>query len=353
MNQDARPRLEHRVVEAAAAALARQKVVSPVDVLVGIGWLPTGLVEDWRRGNADCLEQVAAVAPPRLAAALEVFRQWARTEGLQPNEVDYVVAARDRRPLRFTADGDPALERTYRTHWMSPQLSETAQGRLAQRQSKPPDLVVISPQRKWTCSECGDTGEYLIMNNDNPLCLTCADMDHLLFLPAGDTAMTRRAKKASTLSAVVVRFSRARRRYERQGILVEPAALEAAEVQCLGDEDARWRRRERELDRRQQQDVVLLAKMRDEISRLYPACPPDRAEAIAAHTSVRGSGRVGRSAAGQALAEEAITRAVIAAIRHEDTDYDRLLMSGVGREDARQRVRERIERVVNDWRGRH
>jgi hypothetical protein len=34
---------------------------------------------------------------------------------------------------------------------------------------------------------------------------------------------------------VVVRFSRARKRYERQGILVEEAALEQAEAQCLDD----------------------------------------------------------------------------------------------------------------------
>jgi hypothetical protein len=48
-----------------------------------------------------------------------------------------------------------------------------------------------------------------------------------VFLPAGDAALSRRARKASTLSAVVVRFSRPRKRYERQGILVEPKARES------------------------------------------------------------------------------------------------------------------------------
>ena len=41
-----------------------------------------------------------------------------------------------------------------------------------------------------------------------------------------DAALTLRAKKNSRLSAVVVRFSRARKRYERQGILVAEDALE-------------------------------------------------------------------------------------------------------------------------------
>ena len=59
-----------------------------------------------------------------------------------------------------------------------------------------------------------------------------------------------------------------------------------------------------------------------EIARLFPGCPADRAEAIARHTSLRGSGRVGRSAAGRSLDEKAVTLAVAASVRHEDTEYD-------------------------------
>ena len=44
-----------------------------------------------------------------------------------------------------------------------------------------------------------------------------------------------------------------------------------------------------------------------EITRLFPRCPASRAEAIARHTSLRGSGRVGRSAAGRALDEDALS----------------------------------------------
>ena len=84
------------------------------------------------------------------------------------------------------------------------------------------------------------------MDDPGPLCMACAEMDHLVFLPSGDAALTRRARRGSGLSAVVVRFSRARGRYERQGILVEEAALEQAEAECLADEPARARRRERE-----------------------------------------------------------------------------------------------------------
>jgi hypothetical protein len=218
------------------------------------------------------------------------------------------------------------------------------------RPEKPAGLVVIEPVRDWTCAECGGTGGLLRMDDAGPLCLACADLDHLVFLPAGDAALTRRATKASSLAAVVVRWSRARKRYERQGVLVEEQGLALAEQQCLSDEDARMRRRERDQERRASQDERFAARLADEIRRLFPGCPLDRATTIARHTGLRGSGRVGRSAAARALDADAITLAVIASIRHQDTGYDALLMSGIGRAEARSQVRNKIDRVLTAWR---
>jgi thymidylate synthase ThyX len=70
------------------------------------------------------------VSAGRLADALEVSHRWVAGRGLRPNEVEYLAAARDRRPLRFTAAGDPALELTYRTHWMPADLPERQRERL-------------------------------------------------------------------------------------------------------------------------------------------------------------------------------------------------------------------------------
>ncbi len=75
----------------------------------------------------------------------------------------------------------------------------------------------------------------------------------------------------------------------------------------------------------------------------------EAARAIAAHTAVRGSGRVGRRAAGRALEQDALT-AVIAAIRHNHTRCDELLMSGCSRSDARDAVRAAVDRVLDRWR---
>jgi hypothetical protein len=338
-------------VRAAEQALAQHQFVTSIDVLVGLGWLEPRRVDEWRQGRVDYLERVVVASLGRISTAMRVFRGWAADRGLKPSETGYVARSRGRQPLRFSKSGDPAIERAYRTHWVSPELSERKRARLVERQSRPPDLVVISPVKDFTCSVSGTvSGGMLLMEEPGPVCLACADMDHLVFLASGDAALTRRAKAGSRLSAVVVRFSRSRGRYERQGILVEEGALERAEAECLADEEARARRRERDAERRLEGDRELYERMAEQIGRLFPGCPSQRALAIARHAAARGSGRVGRSAAGRALEDAAIELAVIAAVRHEDTPYDELLMSGIDRELARAQVRSEVDRVLIGWR---
>jgi hypothetical protein len=343
--------LERRVVRAAEAALAQRKFVTAIDVLVGVGWLQPRRVDEWRQGRVPYLEAAVIASLGKVSTAMKLLRLWAEARGLRPSETAYVARARGHQQLRFSKSGDPGIERAYRTHWVSPELSERKRERLAERQSRPPDLVVVSPVKEWTCSLCGvaSVGR-LIMEGSGPVCLTCADMDELVFLASGDAALTRRANRNSRLSAVVVRFSRARGRYERQGILVEEVALERAEADCLADEQARTRRRERDAARRDEQDMELQARMAAELRKLFPGCPAERAEAIARHAAKRGSGRVGRSAAGRALEREALELAVVASVRHRDTGYDELLMSGIERPDARGRVRHAVDAVLDRWR---
>jgi len=220
---------------------------------------------------------------------------------------------------------------------------------VAKPHSRPSDLVVISPVKKWTCSSCGGTGDLLKMEDGGPLCVDCADLGHLVFLPSGDAALSRRAKRISGLSAVVVQWSRSRKRYERQGILAEAEAIERAEQECLSDAEARARRRERAEALRADEDMRFEAEFAVAIRKLFPRCPPSRADATARRAAMRGSGRIGRSAAGRALDPDAVRLAVAASVRHVDTNYDELLMSGVDRETARRQVRERVEDVLRAW----
>lgn len=222
-----------------------------------------------------------------------------------------------------------------------------------QSSSEIKDLVVFDILRESKCAECLHElrkGDFLFMEGRRPLCLKCADLDHLVYLPRGDTALTRRARKHSALSAVVVRFSRSRGRYERQGVLIEEVALDQAEEECRADSDERCVRREQNRLRTAEKDRDLAASMTAAIITLFPRCPPEEARAIARHTSIRGSGRVGRTSAGRALEEDALTAAVIAAARHKHTPYDRLLMRGYGRGEARSAIRDALDRVLDSWR---
>ncbi len=165
------------------------------------------------------------------------------------------------------------------------------------------DLRVFISTTDSTCDECGEElgrGAWITLQKEKgALCLACADLDHLVFLPPGDAAITRRARKYSTLAAVVLKWSRARKRYERQGLLVEAQATEKAEQECLADIEVRERRREREGAKR--------------------------------------------------FDEEAVRLAVVAHIRHTETEYDTLLASGYDRWDARAQVEERVDRVMSQW----
>jgi len=158
---------------------------------------------------------------------MKLFRAWAAKKKLSASETTYVARTPGRPTLRFSKSGHHTIETLYRTHWVSSALSEKKRERLAEKASRPPDLVVIQPLNTgWTCHRCGGGGgDLLIMEDGGPACLDCVGLGDLEFLAAGDALLTRRAKAKSRRSAIVVRFSRNRGRYERQGLLVEPLAL--------------------------------------------------------------------------------------------------------------------------------
>jgi hypothetical protein len=220
--------------------------------------------------------------------------------------------------------------------------------------AKTTDLKVFITSGEASCEECGeDLGRQawiFLVRDKGALCLTCADLDHLVYLPAGDAALTRRSRKHSTLVAVVLEWSRARKRYERQGLLIEEEALTQAEQECLADADARARQRERAAARRADLDKEYVARFAGRVQELYPGCPAGQEVVIAEHACLKYSGRVGRSAAAKELDPEAVRLAVTAHIRHAETDYDELLAEGWERWEARDQVSSAVEQILDQWR---
>jgi len=215
------------------------------------------------------------------------------------------------------------------------------------------DLKVFITTGKSTCDECGEElgrkAWIMLAGEQGALCLSCADLDHLVFLPSGDAALTRRSRKHSTLSAIVLRWNRALKRYERQGILVEEGAVQQAEEECLADAEVRARRREREAARREELDREYVRRFADRVREIYPNCPSGVENEIAEHACLKY--RVGRSAAAKVLDWEAIYLAVVAHIRHRETLYDQLLADGWKRHAARDQVRDQVSDVLWLWQG--
>lgn len=215
------------------------------------------------------------------------------------------------------------------------------------------DLKVFISSRDSSCDECEEDlgrGAWIMLVEDKgALCLACADLDHLVFLPSGDAALTRRARKNSALSAVVLKWSRVRKRYERQGLLVEEQALEEAEQKCLTDSEARARQRERNAEQGAELDRQYVKSFAVRVRELFPGCPAGTEKTIAEHACLKYSGRVGRSAAGKSLDEKAVRLAIIAHIRHVKTKYDALLAEGYDRREARMYVEEDVFRALSKW----
>ena len=159
------------------------------------------------------------------------------------------------------------------------------------QKSKANEIKVFISHRDSKCDECGEElgrqAWITLEENKGALCLACADLDELVFLPTGDAALTRRSKKYSTLSAVVLKFSKARRRYERQGLLVEEDALAQAEAHCLADSEVRQRRNERAREGRAELDEEFVREFAKCISAIFPKCPEGREQIIAEHACLK------------------------------------------------------------------
>jgi len=109
------------------------------------------------------------------------------------------------------------------------------------------------------------------------------------------------------------------------------------------DAGERAKQRERRAARLPERDRELVLAMARRIREIFPM-PSGRGPGIAEHTAVRGSGRVGRTAAGRGLESRPLMLAVVAAVRPPGTpDTDALLASGLDRRSRSRTGRDRVE----------
>jgi hypothetical protein len=110
-----------RIVRAVEPLLQRGKVVAPVDVLIGMGILTKGQLEDWRRGRVPYLERVIKGNLTRFGRLLRILRFHAHDLNVQPSWTAHMRWGKGpKQRLRFTKTGDPGVEKAYATHLVWP-----------------------------------------------------------------------------------------------------------------------------------------------------------------------------------------------------------------------------------------
>lgn len=215
------------------------------------------------------------------------------------------------------------------------------------------ELLAIVSQAEQQCGSCGlkiDPGSVYSLHEKIIRCGSCNGWAELVLVPSGDAALTRRVSRFAAVAVPVCEWNRRRKRWERRGTLASEAAHAEAQAACALDAEKRERARARAQKRAAVKDEEYRAIFAQKVRQLYSGIPAGTEHIIAQHACEKYSGRVGRTAAAKELDDEMITLAVVAHIRHMHTDYDDLLLRGVSKADARQRIRGPMQEVLRLWR---
>ncbi len=104
-----------RIMAAVAKILARQRFVSPVEVLVELKLLMTDDLQRWKRGQVPYLERVIRCNLSRAGRILRVLRFHAHDLNLKPSHTCY---HHRKHPLRFSKSGEHLIEEAYARHFV-------------------------------------------------------------------------------------------------------------------------------------------------------------------------------------------------------------------------------------------
>ncbi len=226
-----RSNIEERVIRSALTGLSQNNYVSLMDIFIRLGFLQLAQINLWKTCQIPYLELAINAGTEKIKQTKAVFTKWVAEQQLIAHTIKAWSTTRHPRELQFSKDGALAIEQMYQLHYFNNDLVINKQQNILNKLSRLAELVVFQITKDAQCSRCQQTlfkSSLLFMGIGKTLCLKCAELDHLHFLSSGDTSITRKAKQYSSLVAVVVKFSRTRKRYEPQGILVEPAALQQA-----------------------------------------------------------------------------------------------------------------------------
>lgn len=93
--------------------------VSPVDLLIKLGYLSLESYENWRFGRVPYLEKVCKVNLSRLSFIIKKLRTYAASKNLEPRWTAYKKFGKGKKIiLRFSKSGAEHIEKSYATHYV-------------------------------------------------------------------------------------------------------------------------------------------------------------------------------------------------------------------------------------------
>ncbi|KAI1879040.1 hypothetical protein JX265_003217 [Neoarthrinium moseri] len=162
-----------------------------------------------------------------------------------------------------------------------------------------------------------------------------------VFVPKGDRYMTANCRKETQAAGetvyVVVNKNKA-----VIGIRVPEnvlARVRASEASTRADRASAVQKRDEGMER----------QFREAIVKLFPKIPAADTPKVVKTAMQKGSGRVGRT--GKLEVEKKAELALRAHIRHQHTEYEKLLRSGTPRLKARDMTLDKVNEVVESWGG--
>ncbi|KAF1967442.1 hypothetical protein BU23DRAFT_559359 [Bimuria novae-zelandiae CBS 107.79] len=97
----------------------------------------------------------------------------------------------------------------------------------------------------------------------------------------------------------------------------------------------------------EKRDNAAIRQAAAEVDSQFPKIPEHDRELVLKHGFKKYSGRVGRTS--MIPLPRKVLYAVIAHIRHRHTNYDKLLDSGVARDEARKRIQKKMQEKLREW----
>jgi hypothetical protein len=118
-------KLYPKVTAAVHKILKGDRVVTPVGVLMEIGYLRKDQFEDWRFGRVSCLERVISCNLSKAQRVLMILKYHSQERGLKPSPTAYKKWGKGRKQLlRFSVSGNPFMETLYATHYVAGEAKE-------------------------------------------------------------------------------------------------------------------------------------------------------------------------------------------------------------------------------------